>query len=131
MLQPMGLWLFKEEPTQFSFEQLQAAGPTAWTGVNNPLARKYLAQVQPGDRIWFYATGKVRAIVGLMRAIQGAARQADVVVEAVRPLRKPVTLARIKAEPSLADWELVRLPRLSVMPVTTEQWQKIEDLEQD
>lgn len=85
----MGLWLFKEEPRAFAFEQLQAAGPTAWTGVNNPLARKYLAQVQPGDLVWFYATGKVRAIVGLMRAVPGATESAEVMVEAVRPVTKP------------------------------------------
>ena len=132
----MARWLFKVEPGCYSFADLERDGTTLWDGVTNALARKNLRQGQPGDRIWFYHTGDEKAIVGLMEAVSGP--QADpneddpksVVVE-VRPvkrLKSPVTLARIKDDPLLADWELVRLPRLSVMPVSEAQWRRVEAL---
>lgn len=132
----MGLWLFKEEPAHYSFAQLQREGRTIWDGVRNALARRHLHQMCKGDRAFFYHTGKEKAIVGEMRVICDAWTdpQADdpkevlVEVEAVRLLPHPVSLARIKADSLLADWDLVRLPRLSVMPVRTEQWRRIEEL---
>jgi predicted RNA-binding protein with PUA-like domain len=132
----MAFWLFKEEPTHYSFAKLQRAGKTKWDGVTNNLARKHLRQVQGGDLILFYHTGKEKAVVGVMRAASDAREaptKADqkavmVEVEAVRPLPHPVSLARIKADPSLATWELVRLSRLSVMPATEAQWRRVEEL---
>lgn len=133
-----GGWLFKEEPTHYSFADLEREGRTVWDGVTNALARKHLRQVRPGDRILFYHTGKEKAIVGEMRAVSGprpdpnAADPQAVVVE-VAPVRRwphPVSLAQIKADPQLADWELVRLPRLSVVPVRPEQWRRLEELSQ-
>jgi predicted RNA-binding protein with PUA-like domain len=132
----MGRWLFKEEPTHYNFAQLRREGRTVWDGVSNALARKHLRQIRPGDRVFFYHTGKEKAIVGEMRVIgiAGMDSSADeaqeplIEVEAVRLLPHPVSLARIKGDPLLADWELVRLPRLSVMPVSDEQWQRIEQL---
>jgi|SRR5579875_3837633 len=132
----MGFWLFKEEPTHYSFAQLQREGRTVWDGVRNPLARQNLSQVRKGDRVFFYHTGKEKAIVGEMRVVRDpwTDAQADdpkevlVEVEAVRPLPHPVPLRRIKADPLLADWDLVRLPRLSVMPVSEQQWRRIEEL---
>lgn len=134
----MGLWLFKEEPEHYSFAQLEADGTTLWSGVTNNLARKHLRAVKKGDRIFYYHTGKEKAVVGEMKAVADARPDPDapaddpkaVVVEVkpVRRLKTAVTLARIKQEPLLKDWELVRMARLSVMPVTPEQWQRVEEL---
>ncbi|HTU92824.1 MAG TPA: EVE domain-containing protein [Gemmataceae bacterium] len=132
----MALWLFKEEPDHYSFAQLQREGRTVWDGVRNALARRHLRQMRQGDRVFFYHTGKEKAIVGEMRVVSDPRTnpQADdpkevlVEVEAVRLLPQPVSLARIKDDSLLADWDLVRLPRLSVMPVSDEQWRRIEEL---
>jgi predicted RNA-binding protein with PUA-like domain len=135
----MALWLFKEEPEHYSFANLQRDQATWWNGVKNSLARQHLRNVKRGDRILYYHTGKEKAVVGVMEAASDARSDADsgdskavvVNVKAVRRLDRPVSLARIKADPVFADWELVRLPRLSVMPVTAEQWQRLEELSQD
>ena len=130
----MALWLFKEEPDHYSFADLEREGTTLWDGVTNNLARKNLRQVKRGDRIWFYHTGKEKAVVGEMKATANAESAGDDpagVVVKVKPIQRlphPVTLERIKKDPSFAGWDLVRLPRLSVMPVTQEQWQRIEEL---
>jgi predicted RNA-binding protein with PUA-like domain len=137
MSQPArGLWLFKEEPECYAFDQLERDRTTLWTGVSNALALKNLRLVKPGDRVWFYHTGKVKAVVGEMRAVSAAEPDPDagdpklvaVRVEFVRRLAQPVTLADIKADPQLAEWELVRLPRLSVVPVTNVQWKRVEEM---
>jgi predicted RNA-binding protein with PUA-like domain len=135
----MGRWLFKEEPTHYSFADLRRDGRTVWDGVSNALARQHLRQVRRGDRVFFYHTGKEKAVVGEMRVRSDPQADPDaddpkevrVEVEAVRPLPHPVTLARIKGDPLLAGWDLVRLPRLSVMPVTDEQWRRIEELSEE
>jgi predicted RNA-binding protein with PUA-like domain len=127
-------WLFKEEPEHYSFADLQKDGKTTWNGVSNNLALKHLRNVRSGDRVFFYHTGKEKAVVGEMVATADAGAAAgdpkDVSVEvtAVRPLPRPVTLAEIKADKSLSDWDLVRNSRLSVMPVTAEQWRRVEEL---
>jgi predicted RNA-binding protein with PUA-like domain len=132
----MALWIFKQEPTCYSFSDLQRDGRTVWDGVSNALARKYLRQIKRGDHIFFYHTGKEKAVVGVMRAA-AAAREAPtpddpkavvVEVEPVKLLARPITLAEIKADPVLADWDFVRLPRLSVTPTTESQWKRIEKL---
>jgi predicted RNA-binding protein with PUA-like domain len=131
-----GGWLFKEEPSTYSYAQLAKDGSTLWAGVANPLARKHLRQVKVGDRVLYYHTGKERAIVGEMRVTEGPTadpQQSDpkavvVRVEAVRSWPQPVTLDRIKADSRFASWELVRMPRLSVMPVSPEQWRWLEEL---
>jgi len=132
----MALWLFKEEPEHYSFEDLQRDGKTVWDGVNNNLARQHLRQVRQGDRVFFYHTGKEKAVVGEM-VITGNPRTSStaddprevvVEVEPVRALERPVPLALIKGDPALGDWELVRLPRLSVLPVSEAQWNRVEEL---
>jgi predicted RNA-binding protein with PUA-like domain len=132
----MSYWLFKEEPDHYSFADLQRDRKTQWTGVANNLARQHLRKVRRGDRILYYHTGKVKAVVGLMRA-RGNAREdgkADdpraVTVEVVpeRELHQSVSLEQIKKDPLLAGWDLVRLPRLSVVPVTEEQWRRVLEL---
>jgi len=132
----MACWLLKEEPEHYSFSDLERDRTTLWDGVSNNLARQNLRQVQRGDRLLFYHTGKEKAIVGEARAVSGSLPDPDnadpkavvIKVKAVRRLPHPLSLARIKADPALADWDLVRLPRLSVMAVTDEQWQRVEEL---
>lgn len=130
----MAYWLFKEEPEHYSFDQLERDRSTLWDGVTNNLARKHLRQVAAGDRIFFYHTGKEKAVVGEMRAISGPQTDSNdpkavgVKVEPVRRLPHAVSLETIKKTPTLADWDLVRLPRLSVMPVTEAQWRRVEQL---
>jgi predicted RNA-binding protein with PUA-like domain len=132
----MALWLFKEEPDHYNFEDLRRDGTTQWDGVTNSLARQHLRRVRRGDRILYYHTGKEKAVVGEAVAVNdpepdpGSDDPKAVVVEvrAVRQLPHPVSLARIKADPALASWDLVRLPRLSVLPVTEEQWRRVEQL---
>jgi|GEM_PF-104484 len=121
-------WLFKQEPECYSFAQLVEDGQTNWDGVENALARKHLRAVKKGDRAYFYETGKRKAIVGLMEiagapAVDPDSEDGKGVLLKVKPLRsfeQPVTLAEIKADPVFADWELVRVSRLSVMPVSNE-----------
>ncbi len=127
-------WLFKQEPSDYSYDDLAAEGKTIWEGVNNPLAKQYLRQVQSGDQILFYHTGKEKAIVGIMAATEAAKSDPNdekaviVSVKPVEKLKQPLTLARIKQEPKLANWELVRLARLSVMPITKEQWSILKSI---
>ncbi len=132
----VGGWLFKEEPDHYNFADLERDGPTWWNGVNNNLARQNLRQVRPGDRVLYYHTGKERAVVGEMRVVAGPRPDPDsddpkavvVKVEAVRPWVRLVTLEEIKTDPALAAWDLVRLPRLSIVPVSGEQWRQLEEL---
>jgi predicted RNA-binding protein with PUA-like domain len=132
----MPYWLFKEEPSHYSYSDLEQDQATLWDGVSNNLARQYLRRVRRGDRIFYYHTGKEKAVVGEMRAENDAGHDSNsddpkavvVQVRAVRRLQYPVTLVRIKEDPMLADWDLVRLPRLSVMPVTEDQWRRVEKL---
>ena len=126
-------WLFKEEPEQYSFADLERDGETLWDGVGNNLALKHLRNVAVGDRVLFYHTGKDKAIIGEMRVTAGPMpdpaendpKRVVVKVEPVRRWPRPVTLAEIKDDPQLADWELVRISRLSIMPVSGEQWDRL------
>ena len=130
----MGHWLLKTEPTAYSFAQLQKDTRAVWDGVKNPQALKNLAQVQKGDQLFIYHTGDEKAVVGIATALSGAypdPKKSDpkllvIDIAPVAPLPRPVTLAEVKASPRFAGWELVRLPRLSVMPVSTEHWTEIE-----
>jgi predicted RNA-binding protein with PUA-like domain len=132
----MARWLFKEEPSSYSFADLQRDGSTTWEGVTNALAQKHLRAVKKGDRVFFYHTGDEKAVVGVMEVTadpQPAANDESgklvaVTVKPVRKLKNPVTLAAIKADAAFAGWELVRQARLSVMPVSDEIWAKIEDM---
>jgi predicted RNA-binding protein with PUA-like domain len=131
-------WLFKEEPEHYSFGDLLRDGRTAWDGVTNALARKHLRQVKKGDRVFFYHTGKEKSIVGEMRVVgsprrdpAGDDKSVVVDVKPVRALKRAVTLAEIKDETVLADWDLVRFSRLSVMPVTEEQWRRVEEMSRE
>jgi predicted RNA-binding protein with PUA-like domain len=126
-------WLFKEEPTHYSYDELVGDRKTSWTGVKNPLAQKHLRSVKKGDEIFYYHTGDEKAVVGIMRAAGDAyqdpadksGKLSAVDVVPVSKLGSPVTLAAIKADRRFASFPLTRLPRLSVMPVTEEQWELI------
>jgi predicted RNA-binding protein with PUA-like domain len=126
-------WLFKEEPSNYSYDNLVRDGKTSWTGVRNPLAQKHLRAVGKGDRIFFYHTGDEKAVVGIAKAAAAAypdpadkvGRLYAVDVLPVRKLDRPVTLAAVKADKSFASFALTRVPRLSVMPVTDDEWDRI------
>jgi predicted RNA-binding protein with PUA-like domain len=132
----MSLWLFKQEPSCYSLADLERDGTTVWDGVSNALARKNLRQTKPGDRVLFYHTGKEKSIVGEMQVVgkPAADPKSDdvnsvvVKVKFVRRFDRPVPLAKIKSEPLLAGWDLVRMSRLSVVPTSEEQWQRVEEL---
>ncbi len=125
--------MFKEEPENYSYDDLARDGKTSWTGVRNPVAQRNLRSVKKGDKIFFYHTGKEKSVVGVCRAAADAyADPADktgklyaVDVEPVKKLEAPVTLAAIKADKRFADFPLTRIPRLSVMPVPEKEWEWI------
>jgi len=129
-------WLFKEEPSNYAYDALVKDGKTSWTGVKNPLAQKHLRSVKKGDRIFYYHTGDEKAVVAVAKAAgnaypdpadkTGKAYAVDVVP--VRNLARPVTLSEIKADKAFAGFPLVRMPRLSVMPVDDGLWDRIERL---
>jgi predicted RNA-binding protein with PUA-like domain len=129
-------WLVKEEPEHYSFDRFVSDGHTVWSGVRNPVAQKNLRAMKKGDRVFFYHTGKEKAIIGTAKVTTTAYpdpkdREGKLVVVELAPekkLKRPVTLAEIKASGQFADFALVRIPRLSVMPVTEEQWTAIETM---
>ena len=129
-------WLVKEEPTHYSFDDLVRDGRTVWSGVRNPLAQKHLRSMREGDRIFFYHTGDVKAIVGIAKAASapyadpsdGAGQLHAIDVVPVRKLKSPVTLGAVKADKSFSSFPLVRMSRLSVMPVTDLEWKRIEQM---
>jgi predicted RNA-binding protein with PUA-like domain len=124
----MAYWLIKSEPDCYSYDDLVRDQSTAWDGVVNALARKHLRAFAVGDTAFYYLTGKVKAVVGIAAVTAVALDDDGVPVVTIAPkevLKAPVTLAAIKADGSFADWELVRISRLSVMPVTAEVWAKV------
>lgn len=130
----MAFWLMKSEPTKYGWDDLVRDGSTDWDGVRNNAARLHLRAMKPGDEAFFYHSMADKAVVGIMR-IAGPQKPdgADgswvkVPVEPVRPLKRQVTLAEIKAEPTLAKMELLRQSRLSVAPVREEEWAKLLEM---
>jgi predicted RNA-binding protein with PUA-like domain len=129
-------WLFKEEPSHYSFDAFVKDGKTVWSGVKNPLAQKHLRSVKKGDHIFYYHTGDEKAVVGIAKALGDAypdpadksGRSSVVDIAPVKELARPVTLAEIKADKGFADFPLVRISRLSVMPVTNAEWKRIEKM---
>jgi len=126
-------WLFKTEPGAYSYDQLERDRRTVWDGVKNALALKHLSGVAAGDELLFYHTGDEKAVVGVARVVRGAypdPKQKDprllvVEIESGTRLPKAVTLAAMRANRKLAGFDLLRLPRLSVMPVTASQWAEV------
>jgi predicted RNA-binding protein with PUA-like domain len=129
----MSNWLFKEEPSNYSYDDLARDGKTSWTGVRNPVAQRNLRSVKKGDRIFFYHTGDQKAVVGIAKAADAAypdpadkdGKLYAVDVVPVKKLAKPITLKAVKADKSFADFPLTRIPRLSVMPVSDDEWERM------
>lgn len=126
-------WLLKTEPTTYSFDRLVKEGEAVWDGVRNNLALKYLREMKAGDQLLIYHSGADKAVVGQAKVLKAAypdpkENDPKIVVVDLAPtgkLPKPVPLAAVKAEASLADLPLVRMPRLSVMPIPPDAWKKI------
>lgn len=126
-------WLFKEEPSHYSFEEMLRDRRTVWDGVRNNLALKHLRQVKKGDEVIFYHTGEETSATGIMRATSDPypdpkekdQRLVVVDVEPVRKLKRPVSLSSIKSNPKFSGFELLRIPRLSVMEVPPGLWKEI------
>ena len=129
-------WLFKTEPSVYSYQQLVKDKKTMWDGVKNNLALKNLKDIKKGDEILIYHTGDEKAAVGIARALGSAypdpsqknPRMLVVDIEAVKVLPRPVTLAEVKANKKLANFDLVRLSRLSIMKVSDDQWETMEGM---
>ncbi|HEV3184682.1 MAG TPA: EVE domain-containing protein [Xanthobacteraceae bacterium] len=128
----MAYWLLKTEPDAYSWDELVKKGAKgdAWTGVRNFRAREHLKAMKKGDQTFFYHTGDEKQVVGVAEVIREAypdptdkeGKFAAVDVKAVKPVKKPVTLAAVKADKRLKDMVLAKQPRLSVQPVTAEEW---------
>ncbi len=134
-------WLAKQEPTGprgYSFENLKKDKKTVWDGVHNNLALKHMREMKPKDLILFYHTGDERQAVGIMEVIskpypnpEDNERFVVVDVKYKKPLKKPVTLDEMKKQKKFRDWELLRISRLSVMPVPKEIWDEIIQISQN
>jgi predicted RNA-binding protein with PUA-like domain len=126
-------WLFKEEPSNYSFDAFTKDKGTTWSGVRNPVAQKHLHNVRKGDRIFYYHTGNEKSVVGIAKAVGDAypdpadksGKFAVVDIAPVSKLPRPVTLAEIKADAAFESFPLVRISRLSVMPVNDGEWERI------
>lgn len=134
----MAHWLFKSEPATWSFQQQLDAGAkgTFWNGVRNHLAKKHMMAMKVGEKGFFYHSNEDKAIVGVVEVIKNyypdhtdeTGKFGMVDVRAVKPLKAKVSLAQIKAEPRLANMVLVNNSRLSVQPVTDEEWRIVMEL---
>jgi len=128
----MAKWLIKEEPDHYAWSDLVQEGRTEWDGVHNALALRHLRAMSPGDEAIVYHTGEVRACVGLAR-VTGAPHPDpgegegswSVEVRPLRPLDRPVSLAEIRGDPAFAGFDLLRISRLSVLPVPEPMWRRI------
>lgn len=128
----MSYWLAKSDPDTYGWPELVRDGKTSWDGVRNFTARNNIRAMKPGDTVLFYHSGKEKSVVGAMKVLSEAHRDATteedwsaVDVAPAWTLKKPVTLSQIKAEPSLRTMQLVRLGRLSVMPVEKSEFDTI------
>ncbi|HXQ79580.1 MAG: EVE domain-containing protein [Thermoplasmata archaeon] len=128
----VAFWLVKQEPSAYSWSHLENEGETEWNGVHNALALRHLRAMHVGDLALFYHSGDERACVGILRVVRGPKPDpADergswtVRVRPVRKLRRPVTLAEIRVDPRFAGLDLLRISRLSVMPVSERHWSNL------
>jgi predicted RNA-binding protein with PUA-like domain len=127
-------WLVKEEPTHYGWDAFVKDKKAVWSGVRNALAQRHLRGIEKGDRIFYYHTGDEKAVVGIAKALSGpypdpedsSGKYVAVDLAPVKRLPRPVTLAEIKADAAFKDFPLVRIARLSVMPVTDAEWARVE-----
>jgi len=135
----MKIWLLKTEPSVYSYDDLERDGETMWDGVTNNAALKNIREIKAGDLAIIYHTGDERAAVGIADVVKGYyvnpehddPKLAVCDVRAKERLKNPVTLAQVKAHPQLKEWDLVRLGRLSVVPVSAEQWKLLRELAEE
>jgi predicted RNA-binding protein with PUA-like domain len=126
-------WILKTEPSSYSFDRLVSERRAVWDGVSNALALKHIRSMVKGDQACIYHTGDEKALVGLARIVSDPypdpkgddPKLAVVDIEAGAPLARPVTLAAIKANPAFAELALVRMSRLSVVPVPPDLWKRL------
>ncbi|MBE9050479.1 EVE domain-containing protein [Nostocales cyanobacterium LEGE 11386] len=132
----MAYWLLKTEPENYSYFDLEQDGSTVWDGVNNPLALKHLRTMLLGDLALIYHTGKERQVIGVAEVISqpygdptfNDAKRVVVDIKASRRVSQPITLAQIKQDGQFTDFDLLRLPRLSVVPISEFYWQRLIEL---
>ena len=126
-------WILKTDADTYPFEQLVRERRAVWDGVSNALALKHIRSMAKGDQVFIYHSGDDKALVGLARVVSDPypdpkAKDPKLVVvdiEAGDRLARPVTLAEVKADPAFAELGLVRMSRLSVIPVPAEQWKRL------
>ncbi len=134
----MNYWLCKQEPSTYNIEQLQKEKTTSWDGVHNNLAIKHIGAMKKGDQAFFYHSGDQKQIVGMMEISSNPysnpneknPRFVAVDVKFKKRLARPVTLSEIKSNKKFKDWDLLRISRLSVMPVTSQIWKEILEISQ-
>ena len=132
----MAKWLLKTEPDCYSWDDLVRDKKATWDGVSNALALKHIRSMKKGDQALIYHTGNEKQIIGLAEVTSNAypdpnetdERIAVVDLKPKSKLKNPVTLETIKSDPAFKDWELVRISRLGVMPVSEAIWERIEKL---
>jgi predicted RNA-binding protein with PUA-like domain len=130
---PPSYWLMKSEPAAYSWQQMVKDKKSGWSGVRNFQARNNMQAMKPGDQAFFYHSNEGREIVGIIKISKSyhpdptdkTGKFGMVEVTAVRSLKKPVTLSDIKTQPKLKNMALLKQSRLSVSPVTTEEWDVI------
>jgi predicted RNA-binding protein with PUA-like domain len=129
----MAYWLLKTEPSHYSWDDLERDRRTVWDGVTSPTALKHIRAVKRGDEAIVYHTGEERRAVAIARIVSApypdpSSADPRLVVFDLAPVRRlpnPVTLADVKADPAFAGFDLVRLPRVSVMPVAEAHWRRL------
>ena len=131
----MNFWLLKTEPEEWSWQQQVKSGNkgTEWNGVRNFQAAKNLKNMKIGDKCFFYHTGKIKSIIGVVKVIKGAfmdktdktQKFVSIIVQALYPLKREVSLKEIKKNKDFRDFSLVKQSRLSVMEVNLKYWKKI------
>ncbi len=135
----MAYWLLKTEPDCYSWSDLERDKKTAWDGVTNALALKHIRSIKKNDLAAIYHTGGERAVIGVARVISSPypdPNEADeklvvVDVKPVKKLKQPVTLSDFKADPAFAGWDLLRISRLSVVPVPEPMWKRMMQLAEE
>ena len=129
----MAYWLLKTEPGAYSWDDLKRDRKTAWDGIKNPLALKHLRTACKGDKALVYHTGKERRAMGIARITKehypdpekNDPKMSVVDIAIVKALKEPVTLEHIKSDPAFKGWDLLRLSRLSFVPVPAKMWQHL------
>lgn len=132
----MSYWLLKTEPDCYAWDDLARDGKTVWDGVTNALALKHIRTMKKGDLALIYHTGGERQAIGIAEVTRAPyadpnaddERQVVIDLKPKRKLRRPVTLDEIKADPAFAGWDLLRISRLSVVPIPAPMWERLEEL---